>query len=71
MKKFLGILAIAVTLVACNDSADGTDAAADSARIADSIKRAQDSINASMPVTPIDSLNTGDSLNTNTGNTAK
>ena len=52
MKKFLGILAIAVTLVACNDSADGTDAAADSARIADSIKRAQDSINAAMPVTP-------------------
>ena len=52
MKKFLGILAIAVTLVACNDSADATDAAADSARIADSIKRAQDSINAAMPVTP-------------------
>ena len=50
MKKFLGILALAVTMVACNDSADGTDAAADSARIADSIKRAQDSINASMPV---------------------
>ena len=52
MKKFLGILALAVTMVACNDSADGTDAAADSARIADSIKRAEDSINASMPVTP-------------------
>ncbi len=52
MKKFLLMFAIAGALVACNDSADGTDAAADSARIADSIKRAQDSINAAMPVTP-------------------
>ena len=50
MKKFLGILALAVTMVACNDSADSADATADSIRIADSIKRAQDSINASMPV---------------------
>jgi hypothetical protein len=47
MKKFLGILAIAtVTLVACNDSADGTDATADSLR-QDSIERArQDSLDA-------------------------
>lgn len=52
MKKFLGILALAVTMVACNDSADSTDTTADSIRIADSIKRAQDSINASMPVVP-------------------
>lgn len=58
MKKFLGILAIAVTLVACNDSANGTDAAADSARIADSIQRVQDSLNAAMPLS--DTTNTGD-----------
>lgn len=57
MKKFLVMLAIAGTLVACNDSADSTtDNTADSIRIADSIKRAQDSINASMPVVP-DSAN--------------
>ncbi len=56
MKKFLVMLAIAGTLVACNDSADSTDTTADSTRIADSIKRAQDSINASMPVVP-DSAN--------------
>ncbi|MGZ5286033.1 MAG: hypothetical protein ACXWV0_00610 [Flavisolibacter sp.] len=58
MKKFLVMLAIAGTLVACNDSADSKDAAADSTRIADSTKRAQDSINASMPVTP-DTTGTG------------
>jgi hypothetical protein len=57
MKKFLLMFAIAGALVACNDSAEGTDAAADSARIADSVKRAQDSINAAMPVTP-DTTNT-------------
>lgn len=63
MKKFLLMFAIAGTLVACNDSAEGTDAAADSARIADSIQRAQDSINAAMPVTPDTSNTAGDTTN--------
>ena len=51
MKKFLGMLAIAVALVACNDEAASTDAAADSARIADST-RVADSTAAAMMAPP-------------------
>ena len=49
------MFAIAGALVACNDNASTTDTTADSIRIADSIKRAEDSIKALTPVVP-DSL---------------
>jgi len=62
MKKFLGMLAIAVAMVACNNDASSADAAADSTRIADSTRRANDSIAALTPVTPpvMDSTTMGD-----------
>lgn len=50
MKKVFALLAIA-GFVACN-SGETKDAAADSARIADSTKKAQDSIAALTPATP-------------------
>ena len=48
MKKFLGILAIAGVLVACDNAADSEKRTQDSL---DSVRRA-DSINALTPVTP-------------------
>ena len=59
MKKFLMMFAIAGALVACNNSGEGTDTAEDSARIQDSIQRAQDSINAMTPPAG-DTTNMGD-----------
>lgn len=56
MKKFLVMFAIAVALVACNNTGEGTDTSADSARIADSIQRVQDSLNAANA----DTTNVGD-----------
>jgi len=41
MKKFLVMFAIAGSLVACNNSSEGTDASEDSARIADSLQQMQ------------------------------
>jgi hypothetical protein len=50
MKKFLVMFAIAGALVACNNTADGTDENADSLR-QDSIERArQDSLDAITPM---------------------
>ncbi|MDB5205325.1 MAG: hypothetical protein JWR72_400 [Flavisolibacter sp.] len=48
MKKFLGILAIAATLVACDNSASSEQRTKDST---DSVRRV-DSINAAMPAAP-------------------
>ena len=61
MKKFFVMFAIAGALVACNDNASTTDAAADSARIADSTKRAQDSINALNVPPPVPTVTAADS----------
>jgi hypothetical protein len=52
MKKFLAIIALA-TFVACNNSGDTSDAAADSARVADSIRR-EDSLKALQQMQPTD-----------------
>jgi len=49
MKKFFGVLAIAVALVACNDEAS-SDATADSIRVADSTRIADSTAAANVPV---------------------
>ena len=51
MKKFLAIIALA-TFVACNNSGDTSDAAADSARVADSIRREDSMKAAQQQMTP-------------------
>lgn len=61
MKKFFVMFAIAAALVACNDNATTTDTAADSARIADSTKRAQDSIDALNVPPPAPAMTAADS----------
>jgi hypothetical protein len=52
IKKFFGMLAIAVALVACNDDAAAEKAAADSTRMADSIKAADSAAAAAAAMTP-------------------
>jgi hypothetical protein len=50
MKKILGILLIAGTLVACNNSGDSTTTT-------DSANQTTDSLNAGSTVTPVDTAN--------------
>lgn len=58
MKKFLGILAIAGMLVACDNTGNGTSAEDSTKRAQDSIKR-EDSIRNATPVTPTPGGDTG------------
>ena len=62
MKKFLGILAIAGTLVACDNAGTGTSAEDSAQRAQDSIRREDSIRNATTPTTPV----TGDTTGTTT-----
>jgi len=52
MKKFLGILAIAGTLVACDNAGTGTSSEDSAQRAQDSIRREDSIRNATMPTAP-------------------
>ena len=52
MKKFLGILAIAGTLVACDNAGTGTSSEDSAQRAQDSIRREDSIRNATTPTTP-------------------
>jgi hypothetical protein len=65
MKKFLGILAIAGTLVACDNAGTGTSSEDSAQRAQDSIRREDSIRNATMPTAPA----TGDTGTTVTTDT--
>jgi len=69
MKKFLGILAIAGTLVACDNAGTGTSSEDSAQRAQDSIRREDSIRNATTPTVPtVDSpATTVDSPATTTG----
>ena len=52
MKKFLGMLAIAGVLVACDNAGNGTSSEDSAKRAQDSIRKEDSIKNATMPVTP-------------------